>query len=66
MGGRSLPRLRWMITWGRVLVVTCLTTPLRHAPYTGDWLVPIPQDRGQQLRRLAFGQPRLRRDAQLA
>jgi hypothetical protein len=57
MGSRSWHRLRWMVTWGCVLVVTCLTTPRGHALETGDGLVPIPEDRGQQLRRLAFGQP---------
>jgi len=27
MSSRILHRLCWMVTWGRVLVVTCLTTP---------------------------------------
>ena len=57
MGSRSLPRRRWMGTWGRVLVGTGLTTPREHTLEIGNWLVPIPEDRGQQLRRLAFGQP---------
>jgi len=56
MGSRSWHRLRWMVTWGRVLVVTCLTTPRERAPETGDGLVPIPEHCGQQLRRLTFGQ----------
>src|SRR6516164_5124187 len=59
----------WQLSRGirrRLRVVTCMTSPLRHAPETGDWLVPIPQDRGQQLRRLAFGQPHAGGDAQLA
>ena len=46
MGSRSLHRLRWMVPWGRVLAVTCLTTPRQNALETGDWLVPIPEDRG--------------------
>src|SRR4029453_14351316 len=58
MGRGSLPRRRGMVTWGCVLVVTGLTTPREHTLETGDWLVPIPEYRGQQLRRLAFGQPR--------
>ncbi len=35
-------------------------------PQTSDWLVPIPEYRGEQLRCLAFGQPRPGRNAQLA
>jgi len=66
MGSRSLHRLRGMVTWRCLVVVTCITTPREHALETGDWLVPIPEDRGQQLRRLAFGQPRAGCDAQLA
>ena len=66
MGSRSVPRRRWMVTWGGVLVGTGRTTPREHALETGDGLVPIPEDRGQQLRRLAFGQPRPGRNAQLA
>jgi hypothetical protein len=66
MGSRSLPRRRWMVTWGGGLVVTGRTTPRERALETGDGLVPIPEDRGQQLRRLAFGQPRAGGDAQLA
>ena len=54
-----------MVTWGCVLVVTGRTTPREHTLETGDGLVPIPEDRGQQLRRLAFGQPRAGCNAQL-
>lgn len=57
MGSRSWHRRRWMVTWGCELVGTGLTTPRAHALETGDGLVPIPEDRGQQLRRLAFRQP---------
>jgi hypothetical protein len=55
MGSRSLPRLCWMGTGGRVRVMTCLTMPRQHAPETGDGLVPIPEHCSQQLSRLAFG-----------
>jgi len=57
MGSGSVPRRRWMVTWGGGLVVTGRTTPRERALETGDGLVPISEDRGQQLRRLAFGQP---------
>ena len=66
MDSRSVPRRHWMVTWGCVLVVTGRITPRQHTLETGDGLVPIPEDRGQQLCRLAFGQPRLGRNAELA
>ena len=65
MDSRSVPRRHWMVTWGCVLVVTGRITPREHTLETGDGLVPIPEDRGQQLCRLAFGQPRAGRNAQL-
>src|SRR5215831_15601907 len=34
-------------------------------PQAGDWLVPVSEHCGQQLRRLAFGQPRPGRNAEL-
>ena len=43
-----------------------MTSLLWHARSTGDWLVPVPEHRGQQLRRLTFRQSRLGCHAQLA
>src|SRR5215471_4177169 len=58
---------------GRPVLLACTRTRYRHGsprgtvwPPTSDWLVPIPEHGGQQLRCLAFGQPRAGREAQLA
>src|SRR5437764_8036283 len=58
---------------GRAARLACTRTRYRHGgpretvwPPTSDWLVPIPEHRGEQFRRLAFGQPRLGRHAELA
>ena len=59
-------RLCWMATWGRLLVMTCITTPPPARAEDRRLVSPNPEDRGQQLRRLAFGQPRSGHNAQLA
>jgi hypothetical protein len=58
---------------GRAVRLVCTRMRHRHGGPRGavwlqanGWLVPIPEHRGQQLRRLAFGQPCLSRNAELA
>ncbi len=43
-----------------------LSRPMHGLRWAEAWLPPIPQHRGQQIRRLTFGQPRPGREAQLA